>query len=216
SERFILPIRLNDCIPSSAYERLGKLHWIDIFPKREYQNGLKKILKAVSPTNLLLRSEPMLLTKKEVHDLIRKHDFFDSSRNLLGIGFPHEYKISDINGDSVVFDSFSCLMWQQSGSLKSIEFEDTQKYIDEINMKNFANFSDWRLPTIEEAMSLMEPEEKNDLYIDPIFDSKQRWIWTADILPGKPLAWIVFFKFGDCSCTVFDFVSSVRAVRSVK
>ena len=52
-------------------------------------------------------------------------------------------------------------MWQQSGSSERMQFEDAKKWITELNLKGFAGFNDWRLPTLEEAMSLMEPEQKN-------------------------------------------------------
>lgn len=48
-------------------------------------------------------------------------------------------------------------------------------------------------------MSLMEPEKKNDLYINPIFDDEQRWIWTADAFKGAAgEQWVVGFNFGLC------------------
>ncbi|MCB9501891.1 MAG: DUF1566 domain-containing protein [Deferribacteres bacterium] len=40
------------------------------------------------------------------------------------------------------------------------EFEKAVVYIDSLNKANFAGYSDWRLPTLEEAMTLMEPEKK--------------------------------------------------------
>ena len=211
---FIIPVRLDDCKPSDAYERLGRIHWIDVFPKREYPSGLKKILRVVSPGNFLLRSEPMLLSKKEVHDLIRKHDFFDSSRNLLSTGFPHEYKNSVINGDRFVFDSFSCLMWQQGGSEGAMDFEKAKNWIKELNKKEFAGFTDWRLPTLEEAMSLVEPKKKKGLYIDPLFDSEQSRIWTSDCVKGGSLALIVLLSHGKYGTSKLNIVSNnIRAVR---
>jgi hypothetical protein len=63
-------------------------------------------------------------------------------------------------------------------------------------------------------MSLMEPEKLNgDLYIDPKFDAKQWWIWTADQVQGGSSAWVVYFNFGDCDNSRFSISSYVRAVR---
>lgn len=71
------------------------------------------------------------------------------------------------------------------------------------------------LGTIEEAMSLMESKKNKDgLYIDPVFDQKQRWIWTMD-QPSASAAWYVFFSLGGCDdfdMEVYD--RYVRAVRS--
>lgn len=106
-------------------------------------------------------------------------------------------------------------MWQQGGFLESIKSEDAKKWIEELNQKGYAGFHDWRLPTLEEAMSLMEPKENKDgLYIKPIFDEKQRWIWTADLVKGESRAWVAFFNGGFCRSTGFISHSYIRAVRS--
>jgi len=36
-------------------------------------------------------------------------------------------------------------------------YEKVQAYIAQLNRANFGGYSDWRLPTLEEAMCLMEP-----------------------------------------------------------
>ena len=62
----------------------------------------------------------------------------------------------------------------------------------------------------------MTPEKKNkDLYIDPIFDSRQMWIWTSD--PCQDAKWIVDFVSGRCSdyYPYYNYVY-VRAVRSAQ
>lgn len=213
---FIIPVRLDGCKPSDAYERLGRLHWIDVFPQSEYKNGLRKILKVVSPGTLILRSRPKALNDADVHDMIKKHDFFDTSTNLLSKGFHHQYKELDIKGDKVIVDEFSCLMWQKGGSSNAMRSVSSKDWIKKLNRKGFAGFNDWRLPTLEEAMSLMEAKENDYLYIDPIFDSEQWGVWTADWVKGEWRAWIVLFDEGLCSR---DYVGNdgdgyVRAVRS--
>jgi hypothetical protein len=47
-------------------------------------------------------------------------------------------------------------------------------------------------------MSLLKPyKSDNDLYIDPTFDQKQKWIWTLDESDaGVP--WVVTFHVGCC------------------
>jgi hypothetical protein len=212
SERFILPVRLDDC--EICESKLKEHHWIDLFPDSEYQNGLKKILQLVSSGTLLLRSKPMELSAVDVNEMIIRHGFYEINRNPEGKGFSHQYKLQEINGDKIIFDEISCLMWQQSGSQKEMKFEDTEGWITELNRKRFVGFNDWRLPTLEEAMSLMEPEEKNDLYIDPIFDSEQNWIWTADRVQGESWVWVVYFDDGYCYYGPFYSTSFVRGART--
>lgn len=51
-------------------------------------------------------------------------------------------------------------MWQQSGSENYMNYKDTQAYIEKLKKEKFAGYRDWRLPTLEGAMSLMEPEQR--------------------------------------------------------
>ena len=106
-------------------------------------------------------------------------------------------------------------MWQQSGSNSRMNYKDAHQYIADLNAKEFGDYNDWRLPTLEEVMSLMEPQRKNgDLYIDPILDKTQRWIWTSDHEYASRV-WVVTFFGGHCrhKDVEIDHVY-VRAVRS--
>jgi serine/threonine-protein kinase len=119
-----------------------------------------------------------------------------------------------LNDDKIVLDKTTGLMWQQSGSSNYMVYSETKKYIRKLNNKSFANFTDWRLPTLKEAMSLMEAQKtKGDLYINSKFCQKQQWIWTAD-RKSAGRAWVVYFSYGVCDHRVVDYASSVRAVRS--
>ena len=116
------------------------------------------------------------------------------------------------SGAVVVVDSATGLVWQQSGSSR-LTLEEARKYIQKLNEQKFTGYSDWRLPTLEEAMSLTDPK-KNEagLHIDRIFDKTQKWIWTADKKTAS-LAWTVSFDFGGCRLNHVISVIFVRAVR---
>ena len=136
---------------------------------------------------------------------------------LAELGKAFEYLSAEAHryGKKVVFDHTTKLMWQQSGSSGSTTiYENAKKYIDQLNRERFAGFNDWRLPTLEEAMSLMEPEKSsNGLYIEPVFDETQRFIWTSDQYSASR-AWSVGFTYGGCGPNPLGIVISVRAVRS--
>lgn len=42
-------------------------------------------------------------------------------------------------------------------------------YMRRLNVARFADFSDWRLPALEEALSLMEPQAYDGVHIAPVF-----------------------------------------------
>ena len=160
-----------------------------------------------------LRSRPLQkLSHQQVNAMLKEKGFFDSDDNKTGKGLKHQYEKIARDGVKLVTDQTTGLTWQHSGSEKTLTFEDAQAYIKKLNSEKHAGFDDWRLPTLEEGMSLMETEQKNgDLYIDPSFDKAQRYIWTADKLDAS-LVWVVLFSFGYCNYYLVDFNASVRAV----
>ena len=125
--------------------------------------------------------------------------FFEAYDNKSGKGLDNQYELRTIAGEQVVVDAATGLMWQRGGSANQMIYADTEKHIRQLNTARFAGFSDWRLPTLEEAMSLMEPSKLNaDLYIDSKFDKTQRWIWTAD-KQSAGVAWVANFNNGKCN-----------------
>ena len=91
-------------------------------------------------------------------------------------------------------------------------------YVSDLNHAGFGGFTDWRVPTLEEAMSLMEPiQNEAELFIDPIFDPTQTYIATADKAYEDEFMgwtmWSVAFFGGYCQETQLTDISFLRAVR---
>lgn len=173
--------------------------------------------KMIQPRATLLRERPQALSVADVRTMVKNYAFFDNNKNKNGKGFDHHYEAKIIKGDKVIIDHASGLMWQHSGSSVKMTFENAERYCaDHLNVKYFADYNDWRLPTLEEAMSLVKPDATNGLHIDPIFDSEQQWIWTTDQVKGKSWTWAVFFEYGVCEHDSPDEIECcyTRAVRS--
>ncbi len=93
----------------------------------------------------------------------------------------HDYEENIIEGDNIVIDHATGLMWHQSGSFKNISWKGAKRWVIKLNENGYAGFTDWRLPTLEEAVSLLEPSAKNgNQFIDPAFDKMQSSVWTCD------------------------------------
>ena len=172
--------------------------------------------KSIPSVRVPLRSQPLdSLSGKAVKAMLKKYDFYCAENDEWGIGWSNAKGKGIANQferrKKVVFDAATGLTWQQSGSANSMDFTAAERYVHGLNYKDFAGYDDWRLPTLEEAMSLMEREMKHDgLYINPIFDNIEGDIWTADEESASN-QWQVFFYYGFCSSSSTD--SYVRAVR---
>ncbi|GAX61547.1 hypothetical protein SCALIN_C24_0046 [Candidatus Scalindua japonica] len=127
----------------------------------------------------------------------------------------HDYEQKTINESKVIIDHTTELMWHQSGSKDYINLKKAIKWIKKANQKNYAGYNDWRLPTLEEASSLLEQKMVNNNFINPVFDKKQWGMWTGDKC-GRSNAWIVIFVNGTMNQShVGSAATFVRPVRSL-
>jgi len=161
-------------------------------------------LKMKIKEKLPLRSEPLVVLKAQAQKV------FGLDKNLR----PREYiarEYIENNFESlgdVVIDHVTGLMWQRSGSYNKVRRKNVRAHINRINAGRFAGYNDWRLPTIEELMSLLEPEKwSSDLYINPIFDARQSQCWSADKDSSGQNKWLVDFRYG-VVCRVGDMLYS--------
>ncbi|NUO80095.1 DUF1566 domain-containing protein [candidate division KSB1 bacterium] len=167
----------------------------------------------LSGLQLSLRSVPVAsLTDEEVRLMLKRQGFFDKSVHRDGAGIRHLFERTERKDGKLVVDHTTGLTWQQAGSTTGTSFHDAERYIRDLNQRNFAGYSDWRLPTLEEAMSLMEPSKRGDLYLNPVFDRRQSGIWTVDKF-NRDEAWSVYFALGVCNRNPVSNTSFVRAVR---
>lgn len=198
--------------------------------------------ESTNPLVLLRRSPIVEGNPTTIENAIKTNRFYDSSLCPNG-DFRDKFKgklLEKVNGSSkIIIDTVTSLMWQKSGSATLItDEEEIRRHLKDLNQSKFAGYSDWRLPTVEEAMSLMEREKNNDgLYINLAFDRTQKIIWTSDFLgaqlgiedPNTKLEtggeeisgfimgcrWSVNYEEAKCGPYQGPYYSFVRAVRSV-
>ena len=166
--------------------------------------------------SITLRSYYRNLSVSEVHSMpnvsMRVRDEYGFSGHSI---INHDYNFKTIGGDKVVVDKATGLMWHQNGSDSHMRYKKVKKWIRKLNKRGYAGYQDWRLPTVEEAVSLLEPSKRNGLYIDPVFNTKQSFIWTGDRY-GSEAAWGVGFGEGNVYSLNYYNVFFVRPVRSMR
>jgi len=165
-----------------------------------------------------LRSSYKDLTVSNVHSIsdiyIRsKHDWGCYAYSTIN----HNYEPKSANGNNLVFDNVTGLMWHQSGSDNYIKWNKAKQWLKDLNSSGYAGYHDWRLPSLAEAVSLLESNRKNEtLYIDTVFHNKQKRIWTGNKLTGSASAWLVDFQVGTMRWLNIDEKCYVRPVRHRK
>lgn len=145
-----------------------------------------------SGEQVCLPTEPIYIQEEEIGDLLKKWNFFESELHPAG-----RFANVLVNGGDVqtVVDLKTNLMWQRGG-LDIHSIRHIRKEIAELNTKGLAGYHDWRMPTIEEAMSLME-HRMNDkgVHLHPCFSKNQPFIFVeARRKPGG--YWFVDYKQG--------------------
>jgi DNA-binding winged helix-turn-helix (wHTH) protein len=170
-----------------------------------------------------LRPNPALLSFDQAKIVIARRGLYSSDWNPAGKGIEHEYDAQVLEEAQalVVVDHVTELMWEK-GAFEFSRFSShptREERIAELNTRKFAGFDDWRLPTLEEAMSLVTTYEealatkragKETIHLHPVFErTGSHRIWTSDsgiwtILRGQDgkeeysVQWVVDFLEGRC------------------
>ena len=134
------------------------------------------------------------LSKEKIKAMLIRNDFYHTEWNARGKGIAHDYEPRAIGDAVVVMDHAISLMWQK-GVSESMTPAKAEDYIVRLNAERYAGFSDWRIPTLKEAMSLMEPQAYREYHISPVFERGVTVIWTANRKPNGKV-WVVDFYNG--------------------
>ena len=153
-----------------------------------------------------LRSKPETVSEKEAQQQ------FNVDEN----GRPRRYIENQFEDQGeVVIDHATGLMWEKSGSPNALNYSQAQEYIAQSNRERFGGYRDWRLPTVDELLSLVERNRQSrGLHLNPIFDSLQIYCWSADLgRRSTESAWYMQFVSGGVFLNDFIAGNFVRAVR---
>lgn len=162
-----------------------------------------------------LRATPETsLRDAAIDDMLERLDLFDAQRHPRGGGLEHRYALR--RDAQLVHDGATGLAWQRASSGGRLTWDAAERYLEALNQRAFLGYRDWRLPTLEEAMSLVraEPRASDGLHIDPIFQGEAWWLWTAD-RQDLVTAWVVYLPGGHAlAYPLVDGSAYVRAVRT--
>lgn len=186
---------------------------------------------SAASSEMHLRREGRTVSRDEAKAMTVSHGFYHAKWNTPGKGTPHRYDVQKLQSAIVVIDSSTGLMWQRDGSGPPLmDRQEAEAYTRSLNARRFGGFDDWRLPTLEEAMSLVtSPEDgrsgeafygtelrKGVYHISPMFEAAAAYfVWTTDLESSKR-GWVVYFWDGICAAEEVGFHAYARAVRSMQ
>lgn len=124
-----------------------------------------------------LRREARYLAPDDIAPIVRGHDFFESVHNSAGAFCG---RLFDGGDGLTVVDAATGLRWQRGGSGIGF-FRRMGKWAGQMDAERFAGHGGWRLPTLEEALSLLRPQANAcGQHLHPCFSPEQGYIYTAD------------------------------------
>ncbi len=103
--------------------------------------------------------------------------------SLTELMMPDRYFKNDfqVKKDNLIFDTATGLLWQQSGTRYPVNWHQAKAYIEKLNAEKHGTYGHWRLPTTEELITLLcQPPEGTGYCIEPVFDRRQKWLWSSD------------------------------------
>ena len=129
---------------------------------------------------------------------------------------PLQYAIHDFEtvGPLVVLEKNSGLCWQRRGSGFTLDWQQAKDYVAHLNNTNWQGRHNWRLPTLEEVLTILNPPLHGVSCSSwPLLDNTIHWLWTSDHCTKKH-AWMVDVVESFFDRLDKDGVASVCAVSS--
>ncbi|MCI5222846.1 MAG: DUF1566 domain-containing protein [Candidatus Electrothrix sp. AR4] len=116
------------------------------------------------------------LKDEEIRPIIRQWNFYDALLHPQG---RFDNALVDTGDGLTVLDRRTGILWQRTG-LDLCSYRSMKIKIEELNREIYAGYSDWRIPALEEALSLMEPvANPKGVHLHPCFSKEQPFIFVA-------------------------------------
>jgi serine/threonine-protein kinase len=152
-----------------------------------------------------LRSSPVKVSPRKASEYFPCDDLWRPHR------IPESHPLQK-KAPGVLHDTFTGLTWQSSGSADPMTWREAKGYVKCLNTDSFAGIQTWRMPTVDELFSCLEPPLLNaSLCEEPRFDRAKTCVWSSD-RRSYVAAWYVDMELGFAGWGDFSSRFFVRAV----
>ncbi|MDA3833081.1 MAG: protein kinase [Spirochaetales bacterium] len=152
---------------------------------------------------ITLRSEPVNICGSKAATLFAVNTLFR----------PHLEITNTLHQEQeTIHDHTTSLMWQQGGSEYPVSWQEGLNYVEKLNRASFAGSRTWRLPTVNELLSLFAALTTQSATSG--FDPFKNRMWSCDS-HGHHERWYVNFAMGYAGNQDMNCFNYVRAVCSI-
>jgi len=151
-----------------------------------------------------LRKTPAKVSPARAQSIFGLDEWFRPKEGLSG-------RYADRGGHTVA-DTRHGLLWQTGGSPYPLDWQAAGRLVRQLNQEGFEGLANWRLPTVDELLTLVRPKTVLGDFCPPsVFNTRQNRLWSCD-KKSFTAAWYVDTDLGfagsqDMSCRFY-----VRAV----
>ena len=136
------------------------------------------------------------------------------SKTLLVVGLLMSGTINTLNADTFT-DKKTKLMWQDDVSVTTTK-KDWYSAIAHCQNLTYAGHSDWRLPTIDELLSITDDTKHNPAIKSNLKNIASSCYWSSSPCVQSERVWTVFFGDGADSVAEKSYLRLLRCVRESK
>ena len=118
--------------------------------------------------------------------------------------------------EKIVTDNATQMMWQDNEYTLTVK-RSWQNAIKECEASELGGYTDWRLPTKQELVTIVDSTKK-DIKLDEAFKNRSSYVYWSSSKPkgNLPLAWRVDFDDGKAHWGAQRFAFLVRCVRDAE
>lgn len=161
---------------------------------RHSEPTAQPIEKARKDIYMNLPSRPSTFGEETVLSILQAADFFDEKRNPGG-SFDNALTQIKLENDIAFMDNGLQRIWLSDRYGISLTFSEAKDWIEQLNRNRIGGYTDWRLPTLAEAASLMRSKKSTGSMYTVSSFTLPEWIWSAD-KSDTDYNWAVFFRTG--------------------